>query len=262
MRPDVFEEIARLRRARIPAALATVVATRGSTPAKVPARMIVLEDGTTVGTVGGGCIEADIVRAARDIIDTGRPKTFHFRLSGEEAERTGIACGGMVDIMVEPLEEPRVVIVGAGHVGQAVSQLAAHCGFRVTVVDDRPDFANAARFPDADEIVVAELGALGRSITVGPLAAIVVMTRGHAEDYTALRWALGTEARYVGVLGSRAKRAAFQGDLERDGVLAEALQVLHMPVGLDIGAETVDEIAVAVVAELIAARRGVLKPHG
>src|SRR5690606_25028286 len=108
--------------------------------AKMTARMLFREDGTTLGTVGGGCVEADVLRAARDVLDTGKPKVLHFRLSGEEAERTGIACGGMLDIMIESLEESWVVIVGAGHVGQAVAGLLGRLGFRVCVVDDRPDF--------------------------------------------------------------------------------------------------------------------------
>ena len=256
MQDDVFEAIARVRRERIPAALATVVAARGSTPAKVPARMLVLADGGTVGTVGGGCVEADVMRAARDAMDTGRPRTLTFRLSGEEAERTGIACGGILEVMVESLEEPRVVIVGAGHVGHAVAELAARAGFRVTVVDDRPDFACAERFPTADEILVAELDALEGHIRAGPSTHVLVMTRGHAEDLSVLPWALRSGARTVGVLGSRAKRARFEADLKDQGLPPTRVEALRMPVGLDIGAETVPEIAISIVAQLVLERRG------
>src|SRR5690606_15216629 len=135
------------------------------------------------------------LRAARDVLDTGKPKVLHFRLSGEEAERTGIACGGMLDIMIESLEESWAVIVGAGHVGQAVAGLLGRLGFRVCVVDDRPDFANAERFPGADEIVVTDLEALDR-VKIGRQSYILVMTRGHSEDYRVLQWALRTPARY------------------------------------------------------------------
>jgi xanthine dehydrogenase accessory factor len=253
--PDIFEEIARLRRDRQPAALATVVATKGSTPAKVPARMIVFPDGRIAGTIGGGCVEADVIRAARDVMDTGTPRRLTFHLHGEEAERTGIACGGIVEIMVESLEEARVVLIGAGHVAQAVARLASRLDFRVTVVDDRPDFANRERFPDADEIVVADLGALAASVKVPRSASVICMTRGHAEDLAALRFALRTSARYVGVLGSKGKRLQFREALEQDGFAPEAIATVHMPVGLEIGAETVEEIAVAIVAELIRERR-------
>lgn len=261
MPADVFEEIARLRRERIPAALATVVSAKGSTPAKVPARMIVREDGTTLGTVGGGCIEADVIRAARHVIDTGRPKTFTFRLAGEDAERTGVACGGIVEIMVESLEDPAVVIVGAGHVGQAVAALAARVGFRVTVVDDRPDYASRERFPTARDLVVCELPELRNGVRIGPATAILVMTRGHAEDLTVLRWALTTPARTVGVLGSRSKRIHFEEALRAEGVGQDQIASVRMPVGLDLGAESVDEIAVSIVAELIGLRRGTIGPR-
>lgn len=255
MSADIFEEIVRLRRERIPAALATVVATKGSTPAKVPTRMLVTFHGRHAGTVGGGCVEADVIRACKDVMDTGRPKTLSFRLVGEEAERTGIACGGIVDVMIEPLEDPRVVIVGGGHVGQAVSRLAKQVGFEVTVVDDRPDFANPEQFPEADEIIISELDALADHVKVGRRDAILVMTRGHAEDYGVLKWALDAGAGAIGVLGSRAKRKRFHEDLVAEGYDAERINAVRMPVGLDVGAETVPEIAVSIVAQLIADRR-------
>jgi xanthine dehydrogenase accessory factor len=252
---DIFEEIARLRRERLPAALATVVATKGSTPAKVPARMLVFPDGRIIGTIGGGCVEAEVIRSSRDVLDTGTPRRLSFQLNGEEAERTGIACGGIVDIMIESLEDRRVVLIGAGHVAQAVARLAARVDFRVTVVDDRPDFANRERFPEADEVVVAPLGDLAKAVKVSPNCAVVCMTRGHAEDLSALRFALGTPARYVGVLGSKSKRLQFREALEEAGFGRDAIESVHMPVGLDIGAETVEEIAVAIVADLIRERR-------
>ncbi|HYC77140.1 MAG TPA: XdhC/CoxI family protein [Planctomycetota bacterium] len=253
---DVFEEIARLRRERTPAALATVTSAKGSVPAKPPARMVVYADGRTLGTIGGGCVEADVIRAARDLLDVGGgPKTLEFRLHGEEAERTGIACGGVVVIMVESLDEPRLILIGAGHVAQETARLAAATGFRVTVVDDRPDFAHAGRFPDADEIVVADLDRLAGAVRTTPRSAIVCMTRGHSEDLVALRWALGAGAGYVGVLGSRSKRLQFRETLLAEGVSKESFDAVSMPVGLDLGAETVPEIAVAIVAELVKLRR-------
>lgn len=256
MQDDLFEQIARVRRERIPAALATVVAARGSTPAKVPARMLILADGRTIGTIGGGCVEAEVMRAARDAMDTGRPRTLTFRLSGEQAERTGIACGGILEVMLESLDEPRVVIVGAGHVGQAVAELAARAGFHVTVVDDRPDFASQARFPSADEILVTELDGIGARVQPGPSTHVLVMTRGHAEDLSVLPWALRSGARTVGVLGSRAKRVRFEQELRGQGLPAARVAALRMPVGLDIGAETVPEIAISIVAQLVSDRRG------
>jgi xanthine dehydrogenase accessory factor len=231
------------------------VSTKGSTPAKITARMLVFPDGAIAGTVGGGCVEADVIRAARDVLDTGSPKRMTFHLHGEEAERTGIACGGILEIMIESLEEPRVFLIGAGHVAQAVARLASRLEFHVTVADDRPDFANRERFPEVDDIVVAELGDLARHVRPTRNSAVICMTRGHAEDLTALRFALTTPARYVGVLGSKGKRLQFREALLADGHPAEVVESIHMPVGLEIGAETVEEIAVAVVAELIRERR-------
>ncbi len=252
---DAFEEIASLRRRRERAALATVVAAKGSTPAKPPARMIIYADGRTQGTIGGGCVEADVVRAARDVMDTGRPRTLSFHLNGEEAERTGIACGGVVTIMVESLDDFRLILIGAGHVAQKTAGLAASTGFHVTVVDDRPDFASAERFPDADEVVVCGLDRLATALRVTRNSAVVCMTRGHSEDLAALRYAVTTPAGYIGVLGSKAKRLAFRDALMADGVPSAVFDAVRMPVGLDIGAESVPEIAVAIVGELVRHRR-------
>jgi xanthine dehydrogenase accessory factor len=261
MPTDIWKEIVRLRDARVPAALATIIRAKGSTPAKMTCRMLVLQDGRPIGTVGGGCVEAEVIQAARHVMDTGKPQTLSFRLSGAEAERTGIACGGMLEVMVEPIEEPRVIVLGAGHVGQAVCDLAARTGFQVSVVDDRPDFASKERFPDAEEVIVAGLDALGTSVTVGSQSYILVMTRGHAEDLQVLSWAITTPARYIGVLGSRSKRVAFMKNLADRGISESTREAVRMPIGKDIGAETVEEIAVSIVAELIEVRRERSRAH-
>lgn len=255
MQPDIFELVAEARRRGIPAALATVVGARGSTPAKLAARMFVRIDGFTAGTIGGGCVEAEVVRTARDVVDTGVPRVLEFRLSGAEAERTGIACGGTVQIMIESLEDPRAIVIGAGHVGQTTARLAASAGFRITVVDDRPDFANRERFPDADAILVSDLDALPGPLQATPRTAVLIMTRGHSEDLQVLRCMLKTPARRIGVLGSRSKRIQFDRALLEEGFDAEDLARIQMPVGIDVGAETVEEIAVSIVAQLIRWRR-------
>lgn len=252
---DLFAHIAQLRARGAVAALATVVGARGSTPAKPPARMVVHRDGTLFGTVGGGCVEADVIRCAFDAMDTGRLQRASFRLSGEEAERSGIACGGSLDIMIESLEDPRVVLVGAGHVAQAVCPLAAKAGFNVWVADDRPDFACRERFPEAQRLVVGALDALEAQLALTPRTALLVMTRGHSEDFSVLQWALGSPCQYIGVLGSRKKRADFESALITDPARATRFNSVQMPVGVDIGAESVDEIAISIVAGLIQMRR-------
>ncbi|MCA9319869.1 MAG: XdhC family protein [Planctomycetes bacterium] len=255
MPEDLFEAIARLRRERIPAALATVVDTKGSTPGKLAQKMIVRADASIIGTIGGGCVEADVIRTALDVIDTGRVRKLAFTLAGEEAERTGLACGGVLQVMIEPLNEPQLFVVGCGHVGQKIGNLAKACGFRLVVLDDRPDFASRERFPDADEIHCQELSRLDDVLTIGPNSYLISVTRGHNHDYAVLKWALTTSVRFIGVIGSRAKRIQFFRDLEDEGISGQALDRVHCPVGLDIGAKTPDEIAISVVAQLVARHR-------
>lgn len=255
MRLDIFQEIVRLRRDRIPAALATIVDTLGSTPGKLAQKMIVLADGSIIGTIGGGCVEADVIRESLSVIDTGLPKKMNFVLAGAEAERTGLACGGRVQIMIEALDEPHLFIVGCGHIGQKTAQLAKACGFRVTVVDDRPDFADVARFPDADEVLCIEFEKLADGVKVPRSGYIVVVTRGHQFDYDGLKWALSTPARFVGVVGSRSKKIQFFQKLREEGYSDEVLADVQIPVGLPIGAESPDEIAVSIVGALVAKKR-------
>ena len=252
---ELFAEIARLRRDEIPAVLATVVDTKGSTPGKLGQRMLVYGEGGIRGSIGGGCVEADVIRAARDVLDTGRAMKMRFVLAGEEAERTGLACGGQVEIMIESLNDPHLFLIGAGHVAQKVASLAKRVDFRVTVMDDRPDFANVERFPEADAHVVGPLDRLHELLKIGPNAYILCVTRGHDFDYDALRWALTTPARYIGVLGSRSKRLQFFKQLSAEGLSDDALAAVDIPVGLAIGAEAPDEIAISIVAALIKKRR-------
>ena len=255
MQPDLFDEIVRLRRERFPAALATVVGRRGSTPGRLAQKMIVLGDGRIVGTIGGGCVEADVIRASLSVIDTGQARKMKFELNGEEAERTGLACGGTVEIMIETLNEPWLYVIGCGHVGQRIGNLAKTVGFRLTVLDDRPDFASPAAFPNADEVICRELGELGDALDVGANGFIISVTRGHNHDYEVMKWALTTPARYIGVIGSKSKRVQFFRRLREEGFDESELERVHCPVGLDIGADSPDEIAVSVVAALISKNR-------
>ena len=256
MAHDIFEEIARLRRDEEPAALATVVDTAGSTPGKLGSRMVVRADGRIVGTIGGGCVEADVIRTALDVLDTGLSKKMNFTLAGEEAERTGLACGGKLEVMIESLNEPHAFVIGCGHVGQRIAALAKEVGFRVTALDDRPDYASKERFPSSDDVVCADFADLATTLRVGPSGFIVVATRGHQYDYDGLRWALETPARFIGVIGSKSKRVQFFRKLRDEGVPDEAFENVQIPVGLAIGAETPEEIAVSVVGAMIARRHG------
>jgi len=241
-------------------ALVTIVATHGSTPQRTGAKMVVYPDGRIVGTIGGGCYENDAATKAREILRVGeRARLVHYELSDDFAEETGLICGGRMDVFIEPIEPtPHLYILGAGHVGWQLGSVAPTVGFRVHVIDDRQKFANAERFPDAEEIVVDSIPDWLERTPIPASAYVVVLTRGHRQDYDALRLLAGRPLRYVGLIGSRAKVARLTDRLVSEGVDVEWLRALRAPVGLDIGAVTPEEIAVSIVAELVAARRGKL----
>src|SRR5512143_4111703 len=240
------------------AALVTVVATEGSTPQKAGARMLVFADGRAVGTIGGGCLEAEMSRRAREAIATRRPKLVPYDLTPDQAADDGLICGGRMQVFIEPIEPtPVLCLFGAGHVAQPLARMAKACGFRVEVADDRIKFANPARFPEADRIVVDEFTAAAARMTLGPSSYAIVVTRGHKGDAEALQAVLGRRLRFVGLLGSRPKVVHIFAALEQRGVAREELARVHAPLGLEIGAQTPEEIAVSILAEMIAVRRGV-----
>jgi xanthine dehydrogenase accessory factor len=257
---DVFQEVADLRARGERGALCTVVSTRGSTPGKETMRLLVRESGRFSGSVGGGCVEAEVVAAAREVIETETPRRVEFRLTEEDTGASGLLCGGVLEVFIEPVTAPHLVLFGGGHVGRDLCRMASETGFFVTVVDDRASFANAERFPDARRIVVGEtFEAAFAELRVPPSAACVVVTRGHSMDQACLDFALHTPARYVGMIGSRVKVRGILARL-RDAGRLDGLDLsrLHAPIGLDLGAQTHGEIAVAILAELVAHRRRAL----
>ena len=255
--PDVFEEICRLRAAGERGALATVISTRGNTPGKETMRLLVRESGASVGTVDGGGVEAEVIVAAREVMENGTPRRVAYRLTETEAGGHGALCGGEIEVFIEPVTVPGLVLFGAGHVSQDLSAIAARAGFRVSVADDRAAFANTDRFPGASEIHAGEtFAACFAEIHPTSSTYVVVVTRDHTMDLECVDYALHTEASYVGLIGSKTKVRAILGRLRDAGRLEGVdLSRLHAPIGLDVGATTPGEIAVAVVAELIAHRR-------
>jgi xanthine dehydrogenase accessory factor len=239
-------------------ALVTIVSANGSTPQRVGAKMLVYADGRVVGTVGGGCYENDALWKARETLKTRKACTVRYELADDFAEESGLICGGQMEVFIEPIEpSPAVYVFGAGHVGQYVARVAHDAGFRVHVVDDRAKFANRERFPDATEIVVDDIPAWLARTTLPGSAYAVIVTRGHRHDLDAMRALAPRKLRYLGLIGSRAKVKRIYDALVEDGsVPIEQLETIHAPIGLDIGAVTPQEIAVAIVAELIAVRRG------
>jgi xanthine dehydrogenase accessory factor len=259
---DIFEEIVSQRKSGRRAALATIVQTNGSIPSYESARMLVRDDGTIAGTIGGGCVEADVWAAAREVIESEQPRKMTFNLNHEAAFDAGLICGGTVEIFVEPiLPLPTLYIFGGGHVSTALARVAHQAGFLIGVVDDREAFANAERFPMAGEIHTTFEGAFEK-LQPNSSSYIVIVTRGHKDDMRVLQWAVETEARYIGMIGSKRKALSVFRALQKEGMPAEKLERVHSPVGLEIGAITPEEIAVSITAELIAARHNVgNQPH-
>jgi xanthine dehydrogenase accessory factor len=239
------------------AALVTIVSAQGSTPQRVGAKMLVLADGRTAGTIGGGCYEHDALWKARESLQTRKARLVRYELSDDFAEESGLVCGGQMEVYIEPIEPtPRLYIVGAGHVAQHLAAMARIAGFRTHILDDREKFANRERFPGADEIVVHPIPEWLAAAHFPSNAYAVVVTRGHRHDWAALRALAGRDLRYLGLIGSRAKVKRIYDALLADGVPLEHLSRVYAPIGLDIGAVTPEEIAVSILAELVAVRRG------
>lgn len=246
-------------RAGRPVAVATVVWARGSTPRKAGARMIVQADGGIDFTIGGGPFEALVIEDAKEALRTGVGglKAYRFLPVGENA--TGMTCGGEVEVFLEVHRRPpRVVVFGGGHVALPLARLAKDTGFRVAVVDDRAEFASPDRFPFADEVIHAQGGYVRTDVPLDEDDRIVIVTRCHETDEACLRRVLDEDRRvaYVGVVASRRKAKVMFAKLLRDGYGQERLEGVRAPIGLDLGAETPEEIAVAIVAEILALRGG------
>jgi xanthine dehydrogenase accessory factor len=255
---DVYEEIVKLRREGRKGAVATIVNVRGSIPSFETAKMLVRDDGSIVGTIGGGCVEAEVWQAAREVMEEEKPRTLTFNLNNNPKYDSGLVCGGTLDVFVEPVTPvPHLYLFGAGHVSVNVYKVARMAGFAVHVVDDRDAYANRERFPDAEEIHADDFEQVMARLLPGENAYLVIVTRGHKDDMRVLRWAVEQPARYVGMIGSQRKVLAIYKELEANGVAREKLERVHAPMGLDIGAITPEEIAVSIVAEMIAVRRRV-----
>ena len=253
---DIYEQIVQLRREGRRGAVATITTVRGSIPSFQTAKMLVRDDGSISGTIGGGCVEAEVWQAAREVMEEEKPRTLTFNLNNNPKYDTGLVCGGTLEIFIEPVLPPALLYVfGAGHVAFNLYKVALIAGFEVIVVDDRESYANRERFPDAREVIADDFDRVTRQLDVPESAYIVIVTRGHRDDMRILRWAVNLNTRYLGMIGSRRKSISIYKELEQEGIPAEKFANIHAPVGLEIGAVTPEEIAVAIVAEMIAVRR-------
>lgn len=253
---DIYDEIVRLRRLGEKCALATIVQVRGSIPSYESAKLLVREDGSMMGTIGGGCVEAEVWTAAREVIETEKPKHLTFSLGQDAAYDNGLICGGQLNIFVEPVvPQPRAYIFGGGHVSKSISRVATLAGFGTVIIDDREAFANKERFPEAEETYAEEYEAVFPKLGVNSSSYLIIVTRGHRDDMRVLRWAVTTPAKYIAMIGSKRKTISVVHELEKEGFQRELFEKIFAPMGLEIGAESPEEIAISVVAEMIAVRR-------
>mgnify|MGYP001768671002 CR=1 FL=1 len=251
---DIYSEIVEIKNKGEDTALVTIISTTGSAPGRTGAKMLVKADGTTVGTVGGGGLELQAIQEALKVMEVGKSKRMAYNLQGDGD--SGMICGGEAEIFIEPiLCLPALYICGGGHIGLALAKIGKLCSFKVIVIDDRPEYASEERFPEADKTVVCSYEDVFNTIPVDRATYVVIVTHGHKGDEAALAGALKTPARYIGMIGSKKKTAGVYDRLVERGFTREELTRIHSPIGLRIGARTPGEIAVSIMAEMIAVRR-------
>jgi xanthine dehydrogenase accessory factor len=253
---DVFDELVRLRGLGQKCALATIVEVNGSIPSFKTAKLLVREDGSMVGTIGGGCVEAEVWNAAREVIRTEQPRNMSFSLGQDAAYDNGLICGGQLQVFVECITpQPAALVFGGGHISKSLAKVLDLAGFGVSVIDNREAFANRERFPEAARVYAAEYEDVFPKLTVNESSYIVIVTRGHRDDMRVLRWAVTTPARYIAMIGSKRKTIAVVKELEKEGLPRGAFERVFAPMGFEIGAVSPEEIAISVGAEMIAMRR-------
>ena len=242
-----------LEKEGVPAALVTVIRTKGSTPREVGAKMIVRLDGRITGTIGGSKVEALIIEDSKEVIKKGKARRVEYNLDDVEKESTGMICGGIMEFFIEPLKRyPRLYIFGGGHVGLALADMAAELGYPYVILESRPEFATRERFPNTSELQIGKYVELIEQIELVQPAFIIIVTSGHEADYEVLKGALQKPYEYLGIICSRRKKAQLWKKLEKEGVAKKKLEEVHAPIGLDISANTPAEIAVSILAEVIA----------
>jgi xanthine dehydrogenase accessory factor len=347
---DIYSEIVEALEKKEKCALATLINRVGSAPRAVGAKYLVKKDGTSLGSIGGGCVEAEVWQKAQKVMEEAKGEILHFDLTSEQLAEGGLICGGNIDIFLEPLgqellniyeeaarirqkggaailatlvsaesdfptggspkvlmktsgekvgflfggeelgrkilseaevlfegkkpkvlvssskhgrmevllepifSEPTVYIFGGGHISEQLAPLVKKVHFRVVIIDDREMFANRERFPEADEVFVSEFEKCFDQLNVDDSSYIVIVTRGHLYDGVILEQAIKTDARYIGMIGSKKKIWTLYQSLMKNGISKESLNRVHAPIGLDINSETPEEIAVSIAAELIKVR--------
>lgn len=250
--PDIYEEIARIIAEGKAAALLTIVSATHSTPREAGTKMLVRFDGSILGSIGGGSVEAQLIEEAIKVIKTGKPQRHHISLAAKEGEELGMVCGGDMEVFIEPILPPSTIyIFGAGHISLTLAKVGKLLGFKIVVIDDRTEFANPQRFPDAEIILVEDFDKAFFGLKIDKSSYIVIVTRDHKRDEMVLEQALGTPARYTGMIASKTKVKSIFSHLLAKGIPQELLDTVHSPIGLEIYAETPEEIAISIMAELV-----------
>jgi xanthine dehydrogenase accessory factor len=249
---DIYKKISEIVEQRIPAALVTVIHTKGSTPREIGSKMIVCEDGRNFGTIGGSMVEAKIIEEAKRCLQSGKPTQVSHNLYDLEKEDTGMVCGGVMDFFIEPLSLPaHIYIFGGGHVALPLAKFAQNVGFTYSIIEDREQFASSERFPEAKEIIIEQPGKAAANLKLKPTDFVAIVSRSHEHDYIIVKSILDKPMKYMGLIGSKAKRKQIFTKLREDGFSDDQLSTIHTPIGLEINAQTPEEIAVSIVAELI-----------
>jgi xanthine dehydrogenase accessory factor len=252
---EIYQEIVEVISRGEQAVLATVISVEGSAPRGGGAKMLIKQDGTTLGSVGGGDLEQQVRGKAREVMNTGQQEVLHFDLSGKSPSSTMI-CGGKTDVLLEPIVPLETLFIfGAGHISKSTAVIAKMLGFRVVIVDPRPDYNNRENFPGADMLIVEEFERSFSKLHVTENDYIVICTTGHVHDAECLHFSAGTRAKYIGMIGSKKKVKETKEKLIQQGVAEERLGRVYAPIGLEIEAETPEEISISILSQIIKVKR-------
>ena len=247
----IFQSLAELQSKNEFGVLCTIIRAQGSTPRHVGSKMLVFSDGRIVGTIGGGEMESRVIAEAQQAIEDGNPRVLEYSMSDPERGDPGV-CGGRVEIFVDPIKpKPALVVVGAGHVGKAVAHLAQWLGFYIVVTDDRSELCTPEEVPDGDEFIPGLLSEFPQGFKITPWTYFVLTTRSVDVDVEGLPALLTSPAAYIGVIGSKRRWETTRQKLIEMGLPEEHLSRVRSPIGLDLNAETPEEIAVSILAEII-----------
>jgi xanthine dehydrogenase accessory factor len=253
---DIYQTIAEMSTKGTSGVVCTIVQSQGSTPRHIGSKMLVYPDGRFIGTVGGGEVESRVIREALAALGDGKPRLLSYNMIDPSRGDPGI-CGGHLEVFVEPVQpQPVIVVIGGGHVGKAVAHLARFLGFRVAVNDDRPEYCTPETNPDAQDFYTVPMGELPRHLSINPQTYLILTTRGAPIDIAGLPELLKTNAGYIGIIGSKRRWLTTKKGLLGQGISEELMDRVHSPIGIEINAETPEEIAVSILAEIILLRNG------